>query len=428
MAVLEDISPSRMRSPKEIDRSFIYETCNDLSPEEFHAKWMTLFTKDGEDDAKGAMHLVRSFVGMYFRDLKNLAPAPLCPGYGDLHYQNFGHVYLQDGPAYVFNDFDDAGWCPVTHDSLRYFVILRMSGQEPTGNIRLVINEYCRVVFGGDPRRLPAKLEEEMFTDHKVMNKRNKSALKDWREREKSLLASEANAGLDDLNTDAKEAFVREEMIPIDIRTAIRKYFAEHERLAHFKVRGVAEYRGKISGGSAGHPRYWVLVSTESEQYPFKEDVIELKGVPNIPGTHAAGWAPPEGALTIKDEDHVEWCKRHFWNGKQGLLDFCVTIRDRRFHVRSRTKGSLKLIEKLKPHQRMEAYLVQAGMAAATHRPYWAKMGGLNKEVLALWMWEHSDVLATRYQKVFRECKAQMAPTTLSPANGDGSNGNSRQQ
>jgi len=114
------------------------------------------------------MHFFRSFVRLYYVDLglHNPNVGSVSAGFGDAHLENFGFNVFADGVVrFVYNDFDDSGYCPVGLDSVRYFTVLRLLNVEEK-KIKELIKYYAKLVTASTPLDL-----EEQSKNWQLKNK-----------------------------------------------------------------------------------------------------------------------------------------------------------------------------------------------------------------------------------------------------------------
>jgi len=148
---LFNFSDASLRSIEEINQDFIRNTCNDIPLDGFKKKWKILMDPDGD---KGVMQFFRSFVGCYYEDLgyaKNQYVGLVSPAFGDAHLENFGYnVFADRKVMFVYNDFDDSGYCPVGLDAVRYFTVLRLLNVDDK-KIKQLIKHYAKLVTDKSP-------------------------------------------------------------------------------------------------------------------------------------------------------------------------------------------------------------------------------------------------------------------------------------
>jgi len=313
---LSNFSDVSLRPIESINQDFIRSTCTDIPLDGFKNKWTKLMDNG---DKGAAMHFFRSFVRCYYVDLGEANPyvGLVSPAFGDAHIENFGYnVFAKDTVMFVYNDFDDSGYCPVGLDAVRYFTVLRLLNVDDE-KIKHLIKHYAKLVTDKSPvdlgeRSKKWKINNKSIYDEKYWNptKRLKKAQKEFKKCRQ-----------------ADSAWVGD----------IQKVFKQKKKLSKFKVPDddhVREYDDHETGGSGGLLRFWVHV----KDHDGNEDILEFKQLTKNPGVGNQWNNDPQFDKRIK------WCASNLWPSVKRQFDFQVALRDGSysFMVRSRVKKILK--------------------------------------------------------------------------------------
>lgn len=312
-----------------------------------------------------ALTLFRSFVTTYYADLNHLndlGPLGIC--FGDLHPENFGFLEYQDGIQFLYNDFDDTGYCPIALDALRYFVALRLS-KDQKDKIRVddLILEYVKA--------LTEHLPLLALSTHQIQDpqKHLEKELKKYTEGHHFL----ARKDLEKISDSEKKR----------IQQTVQSHFPS------IQVFDVVSYT-KESGGSGGLKRYWLLT-----KHAGKKDILELK--PFIePATNQGNWGE-------EPSPRLEWAMHEIWQEHVPLFYSTVLFENTSYLFRSRSFKNLK-IEKESESQKLFWYRHEIRQIASHHAPYWSAK---DLEGLSTWLSTGSKVIAHRFEAVVEAFKKQ---------------------
>jgi Uncharacterized protein conserved in bacteria (DUF2252) len=348
-----------------LNRAFIRAASVNLASATFDAKW-TAATSDS------AVMFMRAFPGAYHKDLKQvpgkrvLGREGMC--FGDPHPDNFGFLQLAGETRFVFNDLDDSGPCPVGLDAARYFAVLSL--------------------YFADKKLSADVLEQYVDTvkDPNQATQLNRSYDPDWAKVQADGLAA-ATQG-DRLVLGATTELTAPSASE---RAAVMAAAAADRRLAQLTIKDVASLF-RVSGGSGGLRRFWLLVANASG----KRTIIELKetATPGVNlGTQRA--ALPAGERIAK-------LKKAFWNTSETDDYFEVPLLGGTFLVRDRFSKKSVNLSKLKASELTEVLRAQASEMARVHATAWQ---GIKKDDLRTWLDGSAQTLADRWEAAFNKRK-----------------------
>lgn len=356
---LDVVDAARLSPTAHWDKARFRGLYKELDDAGFNGKW------------KGAMvtplTLTRAFEPQFYLDMlsfQNVGPIGIC--HGDAHFDNFGFVVFGEGPKFVINDLDDAGYCPVALDMLRLLVSIRLTPADKS-MVSKVAAVYADIV---NPKNgavevpeLPASMFPADLRDTKDAKEKDAELVKTHTKHDRFILDGKLSP--------AKSATAEE------VIAAVRK---GHEDM---RILDVAEY-AKTTGGSAALLRFWVL----HENKTGAREILELKRMVQ-PATAVGHWkAIPKPRL--------EWATRTFWSGLEIHHYRTVSLKGMEFMLRSRNKPSIEWDE-IPPSKRQTAYSVEAGILAKLHRPSWK---GSDTSGLVTWLEESSAVVAERMTSI----------------------------
>lgn len=344
------------------DEAFLHAT-HSLAAADWTAKW--------QESLKVKVMFFRAFPAGFHKDLKQ-APAArrlgretMCAG--DAHPGNFGFQRLGGKTRFIYNDFDDSGYCPVAYDALRYFVALRIFFDDDDVNDS-VLEAYVDVVK--DPSRAEA-LDKDLLPDWGDVRAKG---LETYTSGQKFLLEG-------DLHAPSKSA-----------RTAVTAAVAKVAWLKGAQVLDVTEI-DRRSGGSGGLDRYWALL-----QLTDKRTIVEFKQAAK-PGTEHGVHAkalPPASRLSI--------LQTQLWGYSQPDALATVTILNKAFIVRDRLLRKSIDVLQLKVRYRDQVLRVQAAVLADMHREAWK---GVSKDMMRSWLKASAKVVAKRWSNVYNVAGGQ---------------------
>ena len=328
-----------------------------------HLDEMTFQKKLADALHDGPVMFFRSFVNTYYADIATqLDTKDMVLCFGDPHPENFGFLEFPSGTRFVFNDFDDSGYCPLQADALRYFVAVSLTYGDPKLTQDLV-HEYVQIL---QDKKKSTRLDKDFFP--KLSNRRDK-LLKKY---------IQGNAFVD-----AKEY----NKIPDTQKKQMLSDLSKDKTFAGTPVLDLVQVPHE-GGGSGGLQRYLLLI----ENLKGKE-LVELKELAE-PGTQYGKWPHPTWTFA---ERLVE-LKAEFW---QETPQFYHAIHfNKNFLVRSRIHESVEL-NKLAGEELNDYLLVQAGMLADHHKIY--KKTDIPE--LEKWLIKNIPTLQTRYLETFQNLK-----------------------
>jgi len=320
------------------------------------------------------MSFFRSFVRCYYVDLGYVDKyvGSVSPAFGDAHLENFGfNVFANDSVRFVYNDFDDSGYCPVSIDAVRYFVVLRLLKVEEK-TIKDLIKYYTNLVTDKEPLDLEKKSQHWKI--------KNKSIYDYWKPKKRLKKAIE------------KFQTCKPSSSPLV--SDIIKSFQDKKKLKKFKIDDVRDYDEHQTGGSGGLSRFWVSVKENDDNII---DIIEFKQITKYPGI---------GHQWSKDpllDTRTKWCANHLWPPLKRYLDLEVKLGDTYFMVRSRTKQTLKLET---DEEKLDLWKIQLEIMSVRHFDGWK---GYTSKVVKKWLNTNSAYISQRYTTIFTNCQSKLA-------------------
>lgn len=338
------------------NQTFLRAT-HSLAAADWAARW--------KESLKVKVMFFRAFPAGFHKDLKQ-APASrqlgrqtMCAG--DAHPGNFGFQRLGGKTRFVYNDFDDSGYCPVSYDAVRYFAALRIFFDDDELNDK-ILEAYVDAVK--DSKRAKT-LDEE--------------SLPDW---------SDVRAKGLETYTSGKQFLLVEDLRATSkaVRSAVTAAVAKVGWLAGAQVLDVVEI-DRRSGGSGGLDRYWALL-----QVGDKRTILEFKEAakPGAEyGVHAKN-LPPATRLWV--------LQTQLWGYSQPDALATVSMFGKSFTARDRLlRKSLDVLQ-LKQRDRDQVLQVQAGVLADMHREAWQ---GVQKDMMRSWLSASAKVVAKRWSGVY---------------------------
>lgn len=288
---LVDIS---FRNDVVITRDFVKALATekgDLSPELSDEKWEAVRSE------RSALKFLRSYPNAYYAELQHVkegaGPIGLC--FGDAHIENFGFVVFENNKVeYVFNDFDDAEYCPIGLDILRYLVSLKL--YEDSVN-QSKTQELISTIVESYVKHLDKKIQTEDISDIAKFDPA--------KDNEKNLRKYTKNKAFQAGNDQRSLRRVGQET-----REEISKGILSLPRFENAVIHDIVSTDNETAG-SAGLTRYWVFL-----QLGKTEEIFELKPKAT-PGAYFGRWEPPTG---YSRPSHSSCCARHFGMGSFPLI------------------------------------------------------------------------------------------------------------
>ncbi|MGQ0508003.1 MAG: DUF2252 family protein [Myxococcaceae bacterium] len=348
-----------------LDRAFLRASSAELSDEAFDAKW---------NESKGdPVSFFRSFPGAFHADLARL-PSSRIPGRevlctGDAHPENFGYQRVNGKTVYALNDFDDSGYCPAAVDALRYFTVLRLGGSEAW--LDALLEAFVSVAHG---KTLPVPVDAEHTPDWDVLKKKG--------------LAKSTQGDALNLASDRSLSAT-----PPVKREAVEKALQSSPLLkqAGLNILDVATYT-RISGGSGGLERYWVLAEIDGDR-----TLLELKQ------TVDAGVAQGRHERTLQEPDRLLELQRAFWSDVSKTDYFSVQLDGKHYLVRDRLTKTPLWPNNLTPKQLQAVLRTQAGQLGAIDAP---GLKDVAEVELTQWLRESSATVAARWRALMQSLTA----------------------
>ena len=335
---------------------------NALSAADWKAKWQVSLSD--------SVLFFRAFPGGFHKDLKavpakrRLGRETLCVG--DAHPGNFGFQRLGGKTYYIYNDLDDAGYCPVGYDAARYFAAVRVFFDD--GDLLdTVLERYVDAVK--DPSR-EKLLKSGDFPDWSDVRDKG---LEEFSQGTKLILAGEVGP------------------VTAATRATLAQVPGKVAWLKGAKVLDVAAL-ARASGGSGGLDRYWLLVDLNG-----KRTIIELKQTAK-PGAELGTSSQALGANRLQILQNQLWG----YTGTDALAT--VATLGRTFLVRDRLVRKALDVLKLDGKDLENTLEVQASVLAGVHRAAWK---GVEKDEMRAWLKETSKVLAKRWKTAYAKVGGQ---------------------
>ncbi len=352
---LINLASQNLQTTEKLTKFFYRQTELDISDADFDLKWNMALEA-------GALKFLRSFVASYYKDLKIVSGAgPVGVCFGDAHIENFGFVVFADGPHFVYNDFDDSGYCPVGLDILRYLTSINLYEKESPDSFEKIAQEYVNVLSG---KNAPQELNSSfVFNPEKI--------------REKKVFKFIENERFIDSPEFSK--------VPENLKLEIAKALKNNPDMQKVDMKDVVATK-KEAGGSAGLEKYLIYVSDASGT---KREIFECKPLIE-PGTAAGEWK------TLPN-NRIVFLQNEIWKNLKPIDYFEVKINDLNYVIRSRTTGSIDL-NSLNSEERMDLYKSQVGIIATLHKKTWQSSDTLEK-----WLIQNTQFMAERYHDIIKQ-------------------------
>ena len=356
---LINLDSQNLQTTEKLTKLFYRQTASDISDSDFALKWNVAVEA-------GALKFLRSFVATYYKDLIKVTgtgPVGIC--FGDAHIENFGFVLFADGPHFVYNDFDDSGYCPVGLDILRYLTSINLFEKKSSDAFKKIAREYVKVLSG---KNSPQKLDSSFEFDPEKKREKNVSKLV---ENERFIESPEFSKVSENLKNEISMALkTNPDMQKLELKDVVATK--------------------KEAGGSAGLEKYLIYVSDSSGT---KREILECKPL-IAPGTAAGDWK------TLPN-NRVEFLQKEIWANLKPVNYFEVKINDLNYVIRSRTKGSID-INSLNSDERLELYKSQVGIIATLHKKTWHSSDNLEK-----WLIQNTQFMGERYRDIIKNVSAK---------------------
>jgi hypothetical protein len=301
----------------------------------------------------------------YHADLGAL-PAKRLPGgetlcHGDPKLDNFGWTQVDGSGAFGDNDFDDAGYCQVAADALRYLVATDLWFNDPALD-DAALNAYVDTVHDRSNA-----VAIDPTTEPKWDDVRTKGLAKDTKG-DTLVLGGEVQAATADEVATMRSLAAADPRFPSTVLDVTRDV--------------------RIDGGSAGFRRFWLLTQDDAGV----RTIIELKelGKPGVEfGRHKH---------TLDGDDRLETLKEYWWGSSDPGDHFQVTTLGARFMVRDRLTRANPKPDKMTPDQITNMVEAEASALALRHRGAW---GDVKRSHLQGWLSASAATLIARWRDAY---------------------------
>jgi hypothetical protein len=282
--------------------------------------------------------------------------------HGDPKLDNFGWTLVDGAGVFSDNDFDDAGFCPVAADVLRYLVATDLWFGDPTLD-QTALDAYIATI--ADPNAATAI---DMATEPVWDDLRAKDLAKDT-SGDTIVLGGEVQAATQS---------------EIDAVVAL---FADDWRFPPLVLDVTRDVR--VDGGSADMRRFWALTD---DGYGTRT-IIELKemGPPGVEfGPHTQ---------TLDGADRADVLKAYWWSSTTDDFDhFQVDFLGSEFLVRDRMTRANPKPNKMTAAQISNMVAAEASLLAVRHRKAW---GHTNPNKLESWLSQSAATLTARWRAAY---------------------------
>lgn len=322
----------------------------------FELKWASMLG--------GPIEFLGGASAAYHADLGGLAANRL-PGdevlcHGDPKIDNFGWTLVDGAPVFSDNDFDDAGFCPVAADALRYLLATNLTFNDPAlddaalqAYVDTVVDKHAATTI--DPTTEPV-----------------------WADVRTKGLNKATHGDRITLGGEVQPATVAEQ-------NEVRALFAADYRFPRTVIDITRNVRS--TGGSAGLRRFWVLAEDAGTR-----TIIELKqlGTPAVEfGRHTA---------TLDGPDRLDTLVDFWWSTFSEYDHFQVTLLGSTFLVRDRFLRTNPKPAQLTPAQLTNMVAAEASVLALKHRRAWHKVRAAK---LRAWLQASTSTLVTKWRGAY---------------------------
>ena len=323
----------------------------------FELKWASMLDQPIEflGGASSAYHADLGTLGA------NRLPGDEVLCHGDPKIDNFGWTLVDGTALFSDNDFDDAGFCPVAADALRYLLATNLSFNDPALDAA-ALQAYVAAVIDKHAATRIDPTTEPVWADV-----RTKGLMK---------------ATLGDvikLGGEVQPATLAE-------KNEIRALFASDFRLGLTVIDITRNVR--TTGGSAGLRRFWVLAADGAGT----RTILELKelGTPAVElGRHMATLDGPDRFDTLVD---------FWWSTFSAYDHFEVSLLGSRFFARDRFLRTSPKPANLTPAQLTNMVQAEASILALKHRKAWHKVKAAK---LTSWLEQSTNALVTKWRAAY---------------------------
>jgi hypothetical protein len=259
------------------------------------------------------------------------------------------------------NDFDDAGFCPVAADILRFLVATDLWFGDPALD-DAALSAYVSTVANGDAAAVVDPATEPDWT-HTRTKGLAKSTSGDT-----LILGGEVQAATPDEVAAVRELAARDGRFPTKVLDVARNV--------------------REDGGSAGLRRFWLLTEDEVGT----RTIVELKEL-TTPGTEFGRFSH-----TIDGPWRFDVLKPYWWGAADLGDHFTAYVLDGRFVVRDRLIRANLKPDDMTPEQISNTVQAQASLLGVRHRPAW---GRVKTPRLATWLRDSAATLTERWRAAY---------------------------
>jgi len=355
------IKPSDFR--QRLDKRAIRALQTWLDDAAFEVKFASMLT--------APLELLGGASSAYHADLAGLSAKKL-PGdevvcHGDPKIDNFGWTLVDGAGVFSDNDFDDAGFCPVAADALRYLLATDLAFDDPDLDAAALEAYVDTVADKGaatdvDPASEPA-----------------------WDDVRSRGLAKDSHGDLITLGGEVQAATA-------DEKAAVRALVAADARFPR-TVLDVAR-NVRTTGGSAGFRRFWLL----TQDARGTRTIIELKEL-GAPATELGRHSD-----TLDGADRFDVLKAFWWGAAAEADHFGVELLGSRWVARDRLTRTNPKPDKLSTRQLTNLVMAEASVMALRHRKAWNKV---KKDDLRSWLRDSSATLVARWRATYAAAGGQ---------------------
>jgi Uncharacterized protein conserved in bacteria (DUF2252) len=296
-------------------------------------------------------------VSAYHHDLGSV-PKKRFPGdeglcHGDPKLDNFGWTLVDGAGVFSDNDFDDAGYCLVVGDALRFLVATNL--------------------WFDDPSLTSAALDAYAAT---IDNKHNAVPVDPATE---PSWADVRTKGLAKATSADRLVLGGEVQIATPAESSAVRTLMQHD---------VRFPRAVLDVGSAGLRRFWAL----TEDAAAVRTILELKEL-TTPGTEFG-----RHSATLDGPDRFDVLKDAWWNAADPGYHFVVNLVGARFLVRDRLTRTNPKPDKLSHAELQQLLEAEASALALQHR---AALDGVKPKKLQAWLGDSATAVTKRWRKTY---------------------------
>ncbi len=329
----------------------------------FELKWSAML--------KAPIEFLGGANSTFHGDLKS-AESSRMPGFetlchGDPKLDNFGWLLVEGVGIFSDSDFDDAGFCPVAADALRYLVATNLWFNDPSLDTA-ALNAYVQTLRSDSNGVTVDGASEPSWADL-----HDKGLAKSTRG-DSLVLGGEVQAATGNEVASVRALARGDSRFPTTVLDVARNV--------------------RVSGGSAGLRRFGVLTQTGAGV----RTILELKEL-GAPGTESG-----LHSRTLDGPERFETLKHLWWHSAGEGDHFEVQLFGARFLVRDRLTRSNPKPDKLTPSQLTNMVQAEASLLARAHRGAW---GRAKAEKIASWLAVSSVTVSQRWRAAYAAAGGQ---------------------